>query len=167
MRGREVFFFYLKWYYYVLIDGVWKLFGLGVENTILCVRMLCWFIQWHPDMLFSRLFHKQGNFLFAFISNSHWMEVLHVLSPPPSTPPLQFMSKFTELTSSSCLFSYLKLECEIKTLDLSLASLNEYYLCSTIGVYSSLRAKRNWNTMAWGDALPGACQHSEWAQQST
>lgn len=37
-------------------------------------------------------------------------------------PLLRFMSKFTELSGTSCLFSYLKLECEIQTLDLSLAS---------------------------------------------
>lgn len=71
-----------------------------------------------------------------------------------STPPLQFMSKFTELPSSSCLFSYLMLECEFKTLDLSLASSNVYYSYSTVGVCSSLWTKRNWNTVVRGNVLP-------------
>lgn len=121
VKGREVIFFCLNQHYCSLIAGAF--WSRNRKYNFL-----------HQDifLVFTAI---PGYFQYCFLDFFICSIVFYLLfSPiptewkfftcccPSSTPPLQFMSKFTELPSSSCLFSYLKLECEIKTLDLSLAS---------------------------------------------
>lgn len=51
--------------------------------------LLLWWYFAVFSVLFPRLFHMQYSILFAFLSNSHWMEVFHMLLPLlHSTPPV-------------------------------------------------------------------------------